>query len=376
MKSWRIDSGCFMSRELLFRGASETASDATKRLFQRRLLAWYRRHGRALPWRGTRDPYRIWVSEVMLQQTQVATAIPFYQAFLDRFPDLASLARARESDVLAAWSGLGYYRRPRHLLAAARLLMRDGAVVPDDPDRFGRLPGVGRYTLGAVMSIAFDRAMPVVDGNVARVLSRLAARPLSVREPRDARRLWAMAESLVPMRSPGDWNQAVMELGARVCTPRAPDCRRCPVRASCRAYASGRPERFPPAAVRPATRRVRRAIAVLTRGGRLLLERQSGSLLNGLWEPPGVTLAAGADPRTSLARALSRLGVRARLEPTGIVLRQRITHRAVDAALWRATPRAPVPTSTALRFVAPDAARVALTAMARRVARAMRAGES
>src|SRR5262249_1707276 len=145
---------------------------------RRRLLGWYRRHRRALPWRATRDPYRIWLSEVMLQQTQVATATPYYHVFLERFPTLAVLARAREPEVLAAWAGLGYYRRARSLHEAARVVVREhGGRVPDDPEAFARLPGVGRYTTGAVLSMAFDRPLPVLDGNVARVLARLTARP-------------------------------------------------------------------------------------------------------------------------------------------------------------------------------------------------------
>ena len=141
-----------------------------------------------MPWRGTRDPYRVWVSEIMLQQTQVATVRPYYQRFLAQFPTLRALGRAREQDVLAAWSGLGYYRRARSLHAAAQLVVREhGGRVPADPEVFGALPGVGRYTTGAVMSIAYDRALPVLDGNVARVLARLFARPASVRDPRGAR---------------------------------------------------------------------------------------------------------------------------------------------------------------------------------------------
>jgi len=238
--------------------ASEVRSAATAAVtpgraaaLRRRLLAWYRRHRRAMPWRGTRDPYRIWVSEVMLQQTQVATARPFYQRFIARFPTLAALGRAHESSVLAAWAGLGYYRRARHLHEAARVVAREHAGrVPDDPEAFGGLPGVGRYTTGAVLSIAFDRPLPALDGNVARVLSRLFALPATVREPRGARALWALAEALVPARGAGDWNQAVMELGATVCLPRAPRCEACPVRTMCLALAAARsrPCRRPPRA--------------------------------------------------------------------------------------------------------------------------------
>src|SRR5207247_217348 len=169
------------------------------------------------------------------------------EAFLRRFPTLSALASAREPQVLAAWAGLGYYRRARHLHAAARLVVRDHrAKVPNDPEAFGRLPGVGRYTQGAVLSIAFDRPLAVLDGNVARVLSRWCALPVSIRDPRGARRLWALANALVPMRGVGDWNQALMELGATLCTPRSPSCQACPVKTSCRALALGSPEAYPP----------------------------------------------------------------------------------------------------------------------------------
>jgi A/G-specific adenine glycosylase len=207
----------------------------------------------------------------MLQQTQVATATPYYERFVRQFPDVATLARARRERVLAAWAGLGYYRRARHLHEAAGIVVREHAGrVPSDPVAFAALPGVGRYTLGAVLSIGFGSRLPVLDGNVARVLARLAARPLSVKRSADARVLWAMAESLLPPArrtrdgreaggraspqggDPGDWTQALMELGATGCTPRAPRCEACPVRRQCKAYSLGRQEEFPPTVARRA----------------------------------------------------------------------------------------------------------------------------
>ena len=325
-----------------------------------------------MPWRGTRDPYRIWVSEVMLQQTQVAKVTSFYQRFLGRFPTLRSLARARGEHVLAAWAGLGYYRRARHLHEAARAVVREhGGRVPDDPATFARLPGVGRYTTGAVMSIAFDRPLPALDGNVARVLSRLDALQVSVRDPRGARRLWGVAERIMPGRRPGEWNQALMELGAVVCTPRSPRCGECPIAAYCRARALGRPEAFPPVARRRATTRVRRAIVLIERRGRLLMVRQRGPLLDGLWEPPGVALEPGAPARRALEAALSGLGVRAALEPARIALRHRITHRDIDVELWRAADATVPPRRGDVRFVDPRVPRVAITALATRAGRAL-----
>ena len=346
---------------------------------RRRLLSWYDARGRDLPWRRNREPYPVWVSEIMLQQTRVATARPYYDAFLARFPTLAALATARESEVLSAWSGLGYYRRARNLHAAARIVVRDHAGrVPDDPATFSRLPGVGRYTTGAVLSICFDRPMAVLDGNVARVLARLFAIPVSVRDPRGAKRLWALADSLVPMRRPGDWNQAVMELGATVCTPRDPACERCPLRRHCRALALGRVADFPPPLPRRAVVQVRRAVALVERDGKMLMERRSGALLDGMWEPPGVEMNGERGAGPSLRAALARLGVRARLRRTDSAVRHTITHRAIVVEVWRGEPLAATPGARAAKLRAPrgggarwvDPARpgVPLTALARKLA--------
>jgi A/G-specific adenine glycosylase len=345
------------------------ARDAARAPFERELRRWYRRHHRPMPWRRTRDPYRIWVSEVMLQQTQVTTATPFYQRFVARFPTPRALADAAPADVLALWAGLGYYRRARFLHEAARVVAREhSGRVPDDPEAFAKLPGVGRYTTGAVQSIAFDRPLAVLDGNVARVLSRIYALQDSVRDPKGARRLWALAESLVPMRAPGEWNQALMELGATVCTFRSPACGSCPLRKHCRAAALGTPEAFPRQAVRRATERVRRAIALVERRGAVLVARRSGTLLDRMWEPPGVDAAASpAATRRRLERELSRLGVTATLARTEHVLRHRITHRAIEVEVWRGTT-AHMPRRQGLRFAAPGDAGVAFTALGRRAA--------
>jgi A/G-specific adenine glycosylase len=350
---------------------------------RRALLTWYRRHRRMLPWRESRDPYRVWVSEVMLQQTQVATATPYYERFVKQFPDVCALARARRDRVLAAWAGLGYYRRAGHLHEAAGIVMREHAGrVPSDPRAFAALPGVGRYTLGAVLSIGFGSRLPVLDGNVARVLARLAARPLAIRRPAHARTLWAMAEALLPQPAaagaaarpasgagdPGDWNQALMELGATVCTPRAPRCDACPVRGWCRARALGRPEAFPPAAERRAPEHVRRAIVLLSRRGRTLVVRREGALLGGLWEPPGVELTRVQDARAALARALDAMGIQAQLTDSGVRLKHAITHRSITVEVWHADPLASAPRAGAgARWAAPGSRTLALTALARRV---------
>jgi len=304
----------------------------------------------------------------MLQQTQVDTVRPYYAAFVRRFPSISALAAARPDAVLAAWSGLGYYGRARHLHEAARLVVREhGGRIPDDPERFGALPGVGRYTTGAVLSIAFDHRLPVLDGNVARVLSRLHGLRASVRDPRGARRLWAMAASLVPMRAPGDWNQALMELGATVCLPRAPRCGQCPVARGCRALALGRPEAYPTTVARRPVERLRRAVVVIERGGKLLMTQRRGVLLEGLWEPPGVEVPAGADAGARLRAALARLGLKARIRDTGRRVRHVITHRAIEVEVWEGALATTAPAVGAWRWIDSRGARVGLTALAARL---------
>ena len=339
-------------------------------MLRRRLLAWYDRHGRDMPWRRTREPYPVWLSEIMLQQTRVATARPYYDAFLARFPTLARLARATRTQVLASWAGLGYYRRARHLHAAARAVVRDhGGRVPDDPRTFGALPGVGRYTTAAVLSICFDRPLAVLDGNVARVLSRLYAIPAAVRDPRGSKVLWALAETLVPMRRPGDWNQAMMELGATICTPRAPACGRCPLRAHCRARALGRVAAFPPPGKRRARETLRRAVALIERRGRVLMARREGTLLAGLWEPPGVELADCEKAARALRALVASHGLRVRLVPSTQTVRHVITHRAISVEVWRGALEGAAPRPKRLRWVDPERPAVPLTALARKLTR-------
>jgi len=341
----------------------------------RSLVAWFRRHQRDMPWRQTRDAYRIWVSEIMLQQTQVSTATPYYLRFVERFPDAGALAAAPIDEVLAAWAGLGYYRRARMLHEAARAVVRDHAgQVPLEREAFAALPGVGRYTVGAVLSISAGHALPVLDGNVARVLSRWRALPLAVKRPADAKALWALAESLMPPAAgrrrtdPGDWNQALMELGATICTPRAPACTRCPVSAHCGAFALGRVGQFPPVPKRRAVEQVRRAVVLIERDGRVLVTRREGRLLDGLWEPPGVELPRDATTAASPLRAALRgLGVRARLTDSGERVKHTITHRAIEVEVWRGAPLAPVPRRVALRWAEPGSRELALTALTRKL---------
>jgi A/G-specific adenine glycosylase len=338
-------------------------------LLRRRLLGWYRRRRRDLPWRATADPYRIWVSEITLQQTQVATAIPFYQTFLERFPDVETLAHAPVDDVLAAWAGLGYYRRARHLHAAAGIVVREhGGRVPRDPEAFARLPGIGRYSMGAVLSIGFDLPLPVLDGNVARVLSRIFMLDGAIRDPVGAKHLWMLAERLVPQRGAGDWNQALMELGATHCAPRAPDCAPCPIRALCGAHREGAVDRFPPVPPRRRPRRVALAAAWIEREGRVLMVRREGRLLEGMWEPPSAELRAREAARPALDRLMASLGIEVRFEARPRAMRHRLTHRDFDARIWRGAARGRTPRRAGVRWIDPGRPAVPLTGFARRLA--------
>lgn len=261
------------------------------------LLAFYDARRRDLPWRGESDPYRILVSEVMLQQTRVDTVMGYYDSWLERFPDVEALAAAEEADVLKAWEGLGYYRRARNLHAAARVVReRWGGSVPSTNEELRELPGVGEYTAGAVASIAFDEAVPAVDGNVRRVLARL----YDVPDP-SARWLRDAAGALVDDERPGDWNQALMELGATVCTPRGARCDACPVAWACAAHAAGTVDDRPARKGKPAPREAVYALAVLEApDGSVLLERRpTGGLLGGMWAFPEREVADGEDTRTA-----------------------------------------------------------------------------
>lgn len=211
--------------------------------FSRRLRTWFKRNGRDLPWRKTRDPYRVLVSELMLQQTQVSRVIDFYHRFLEQFPTLHHLAESPQAQVLEAWAGLGYYARARNLHALARTVTRDGSgSLPSDPAALRALPGVGAYTAGAVASFAFERRAELVDTNVARVLARVFAPARNPKRPRDLTQLWRIAEAVLPARGPAAWthNQAIMELGAVICTARVRACGRCPVAKLCRTRAADR----------------------------------------------------------------------------------------------------------------------------------------
>ena len=255
-----------------------------------RLLAWYRQHRRDLPWRRTRDPYAVWLSEIMLQQTRVDTVIPYFERFLARWPTLAALAAADPEEVRAAWSGLGYYRRCRAMLEAARVVASEhGGRLPETPEALRRLPGFGRYTAGAVSSIAFGVPAPAVDGNVARVLARVLALRDDPTRGAGERAVWAAAAALAPGEAPEELTQALIELGALVCTPKRPSCAACPLEGACGARREGLEAVIPPPRRRPARSRAELTALLSFDGTGVLLERQpEEGLFGGLWCLPMV----------------------------------------------------------------------------------------
>lgn len=310
-----------------------------------RLTAWYAEAGRDLPWRADRDPYRILVSETMLVQTTVAAVVPYFERFLARFPNVAALAGADETEVVTLWEGLGYYRRARQLHAAARAIVREhGGAVPSDPEALRALPGVGRYIAGAVLSFAFDQPAPIVEANTQRVLARWLAWEEDVKSSASRTRLWQAAERLVPETGGGVFNQAFMELGALVCTPRGPMCLVCPVASLCRARALGLQDRLPVTVPGPPPLAVAEACALVERGGRfLIVQRGAGGLWEHFWEFPTIHLA-GADPAgrsfaepVDLAEGVRRLtGVRVEIGPLARTIRYGVTRHRVRLDAYNA----------------------------------------
>jgi len=348
---------------------------AGRRSLRRALLAWYRKSARDLAWRRTRDPYRVWLSEIMLQQTRVDTVAPYYERFTERFPTLASLAEAELDDVLHAWAGLGYYSRARNLHAAARRVMNDcNGQVPDSVDRLRALPGIGRYTAGAIASIAFGRRAAVLDGNVKRVLARLYSIERSIDEAATLAALWNLSEELLPSRSPGDFNQALMELGARLCTARSPRCGVCPLRPHCAAAERGLAETLPVRSAKRPPREVSAAAAAIRLRGRfLLLQRPRRGSLGGLWEMPTVEASPGArrlDSRRVEAWVARNVGLAIRVEHALGVVRHAFTHKRIRLRVYSCScddNNVNLRTHSAARWLRPaEFERVALAALDRK----------
>jgi A/G-specific adenine glycosylase len=258
------------------------------RIFRRRLGAWFDRHARDLPWRRRSDPYAVWLSEIMLQQTQVATVCGYFTRFLETFPTVTDLAWADEEQVLRLWEGLGYYRRARQLHKAAKILVEEcGGEFPREMEDARRLPGIGRYTAGAILSIAYDLPQPILEANTIRVYSRLLAYEGDPHNAAGQKTLWSMAEAVVPKKQPGRLNQALMELGREVCKSRGPLCESCPVASLCGAFQRGLQDRIPRLKAKPKIEEVHEAAVIVRRRGRvLLIKRGDSGRWAGLWDFP------------------------------------------------------------------------------------------
>ncbi|GJM45146.1 MAG: A/G-specific adenine glycosylase [Gemmatimonadota bacterium] len=308
--------------------------------YRRALVSWYRRAARDLPWRRDPSPYRVWVSEIMLQQTRVDTVLRYFDRFLERFPSVEALAAAGEEAVLEAWSGLGYYRRARNLHAGAQVVVEvHGGEFPRDEAGALSIPGIGRYTAGAVRSIAYGERAPILDGNVQRVLSRVFGVEGDPQRVPASRTLWELAAAVVGAGDPSEVNQAQMELGALVCTPRDPACGACPLNGSCVAFRDGRVEELPALAARKKSVPIQRAVLLVRTADRILLRRRGpDELLPGLWDLPGAF--AGDDDRAATGpedvRGLVPFAVEI-LGPLGMI-RHAVTHRRVRLDVFAAEP--------------------------------------
>lgn len=323
------------------------------------LLTWFRAEARDLPWRKSRDPYHIWLSEILLQQTRVDQGLPYYERFLAALPTIVALANASEDEVLKLWEGLGYYTRARNLHKAARQVMEQhGGCLPDRAEVLQLLPGVGRYTAGAIASIAFGERVPVVDGNVKRVLTRLFNIAQPIEDTATDKKLWAIADALVPPSDPGDFNQGMMELGARICTPKKPDCASCPLVNECAAYKRNVQEKRPVRKPKKAVPHKEIVVAVIERDGLYLIgKRGPDGMLAGLWEFPGGKLEAGESHQEALIRECAEeLGVAVSVKGMIASVRHAYTHLKVTLNVYRCTilkgkPRSKV--HTELQWVAP-----------------------
>jgi A/G-specific adenine glycosylase len=298
-----------------------------------KLLDWFDEHRRDLPWRRSRDAYRVWVSEVMLQQTTVAAVVSYFERFVEELPTVEALAAADEQRVLRLWEGLGYYRRARHLYAAAKILVKDhGGELPDDPQVWAVLPGVGRYILGAVLSQAFDRRLPIVEANSLRVLARLFGYPGDPREGAGKAWVWAAAERLLPRKRAGDFNQSLMELGALVCTPTSPACGKCPLSADCVARREGLQDAIPPRKKPKAITFVNEVAVVVRKGGKVLLCQRPANAgrWQNMWEVPHAPRADGedaVDAAVRVARELTGFDIKAGEEL--LTIRHGVTRYAI-----------------------------------------------
>jgi A/G-specific adenine glycosylase len=338
---------------------------------RRSLLRWYLRRSRALPWRQSKSPYTVWVSEIMLQQTQIETVIPFYNRFLREFPTVEPLAKAPLERVLELWAGLGYYRRARNLHRAAQELAdRYDGRFPSDMKQACSLPGVGDYTARAVLSIAYNKPLAVLDGNVARVMARFLALRGSLAEQRFRQAVQRNLDLLLSRRSPGNFNQALMELGQTICLPRSPRCSRCPLRKWCRGFQSGRPERYPEPRPRRQSEQWHMASAVLHKNQHVLLSRGLGEgLLDDLWNFPSALGQSSNEAFAQLKKRLrSALGTVPALKEAEHQLRHNITYRSIMVHVYEGAIGEQTPTD-GFRWIRPlSIERAAVSQLARKIA--------
>lgn len=295
----------------------------------RRLLEWYAQHARRLPWRDQPTPYRVWISEVMLQQTQVKTVLPYFERWMKRFPSLEALAAASEQEVLQAWEGLGYYSRARNLHKAAHQVQSAyGGELPSNREQLEALPGIGRYSAGAIASIAFGKDEAALDANIRRVLARVFNVALPARSPEGERILWGLARDTLPPGRAGDYNQALMDLGSSICTPRAPACLICPLAALCEARELGVQEARPVLKAKLAVPHYVVTAAVIARDGQILIARRpENGLLGGMWEFPGGKIEPGESLEACLAREIrEELGVDIQVDAPFGIYRHGYTH--------------------------------------------------
>ncbi len=323
------------------------------------MLAWFRKHARDLPWRRTRDPYAIWLSEIMLQQTRIDQGTPYFERFMRALPTVQALANASDDKVLKLWEGLGYYTRARNLHKAAKQIVGErGGMFPQTAEGWQSLPGVGRYTAGAIASIAFGERAPVLDGNVIRVFSRFFDIVECTDDTATKNHLWTLAEELVPKNHPGDFNQSLMELGARICTPTSPRCPECPIRRQCLARTNGTAEQRP---VRKAKKRIPHyeiVIAAIKKRGRYLLgKRPPSGLLGGLWEFPGGKVHPGESHQAALRREVKEeLGVSVKFGGLVASVNHTYSHFKVTLNVYRCELADGTPTAnthTELKWVRP-----------------------
>ena len=308
---------------------------------QSKLLHWFKKNKRDLPWRRTKDPYAIWVSEIMLQQTQVNTVIPYYQKFLKSFPTLRHLAKADLSKVLKVWEGLGYYSRARNLHRASQIVLtRFRGKIPETLKDLLTLPGIGRSTAGSILSFAFHKDAPILDGNAKRVLSRLFAVSGSPGKRKTEQLLWKISESLIPKGFSNPFNQALMDLGSMICTPKDPQCPKCPLRDLCKGKASGEPERFPTKTIRKKIPHIKAISAVILKDGKVLLkQRPPEGLLGGLWEFPNWRIEKEEGLRLMLRNFIKKeMGLNVKVNESIGTFKQTFSHFKLTLQVFHCQP--------------------------------------